>query len=63
MTPGLNLTDYTYQELITVFAALGTYQAMSQVMTPQEAEIIDQFRAKLVEAGAIVRITENIASN
>lgn len=63
MQPGIKLTDYTYQELITIFAALGTYQIMSHVMTPEEAEIIDQFRAKLVEAGSIVRITENIASN
>lgn len=63
MTPGMDLREYTVKELRTVFAALGSYQVMSKVITPEESEIIDQFRTKLIEAGAIVRVTENITSN
>lgn len=63
MIPGINLTEYTVEELRTVYTALGSYLIFSNVVTDKEREAIDQFRTKLVEAGALVRETENITSN
>jgi len=60
---GLNLTDYTADELKTIYTALGLYLVISNMVTPTEREAIDQFRTKLVEDGAIVRAAERVVNN
>ena len=60
---GLALTDYTVEELKTIYTALGSYVFFSASVTEKEKEMIDQFRTKLCEAGAIVRESERVTDN
>ena len=60
---GNKLTDYTSDELQRVFIALGSYLVLSQSVTQEDQQTINQFRVKLIEAGHIVRKAENVINN
>jgi len=60
---GLALTDFTVEELKTIYTALGAHVFFSASVTEKEKEMIDQFRTKLCEAAGIVRQAENVANN